>query len=377
MPFRLTPRKERRSNGVYWVVSLGRKYTGARRQRRYFGCRKEAKAFVAQSEEARHRMGCEAFALPAGLRAEALVCVQRLKPLNATLTQAVEFFIRHVPRPESAKNIEELNEEFLKSRRAMNCRPRTIVQYESYLRVIGTEFGKVDVARILRQDIEDWLEESDWSPRTRKNYLVTLTTILNFALRKGYRPDNPAASVDRPILDDRPIGILAVEQVTALLRAAKESDPEMLPALAIGLFAGLRRSEIFALDWSEIDHEHRTIEVKGIKAKTRQRRLVSLADNLIQWLNPHRRTRGPISPERNIDVFSERLRRLVKQAEITHWPHNATRHSFGSYFLCRTKDENLTASEMGNSPEVIIKHYRALVRDAEVTRYWRIVPASI
>ncbi len=75
-----------------------------------------------------------------------------------------------------------------------------------YLRVICTEFGKVDVTRILRQDIEDWLEESGWSPRTRKNYVVTLTTILNFAVGKGCRADNPAATIDRPILDDRPVG---------------------------------------------------------------------------------------------------------------------------------------------------------------------------
>lgn len=158
---------------------------------------------------------------------------------------------------------------------------------------------------------------------------------------------------------------------------AKEFNPKLLPALAIGLFAGLRRSELFALDWSEIDHEHRTIEVKGIKAKTRQRRLVSMADNPLAWLNPHRKTSGAISPERNIDVFSERLHELAVKAGITPWPHNAMRHSFGSYFLAKTKDENLTASEVGNSPEVVIKHYRALVRDADVTRYWGIVPGNV
>jgi integrase len=196
-------------------------------------------------------------------------------------------------------------------------------------------------------------------------------------VRKGYRADNPTASIERPILDDRPVGILTVEQARGLLRVAKESDPEMLPALAIGLFAGLRRSEVFALDWSEIDHEHHTIEVKGIKARTRQRRLVSVADNLGEWLNPHSKTSGPISPERNIDVFSERLHELAVKAQISPWPHNAMRHSFGSYFLGKTKDENLTASEMGNSPEVIIKHYRALVRDADVTRFWRLAPGNL
>jgi integrase len=377
MPPRITPRKERRANGIYWVVSLGRNYTGGGRQRRYFGSRKEATAFVEQSEQARHRLGCEAFILPLGLRAEALACSQRLKPMNATLTQAVDFFIRNMPRPETAKSINQLKEEFLKSRKAMNCRPRTIVQYESYLRVICAEFGKIDVTRILRQDIEDWLEESQWSPRTRKNYLVTLTTILNFAVGRGYRPNNPAATIDRPILDDRLVAILTVEQARELLRVAQEFSPEMLPALAIGLFAGLRRSELFALDWSEIDHEHRTIEVKGIKAKTRQRRLVSIADNLVEWLDPHRKATGAISPERNIDVFSERLHELAVKAGISPWPHNAMRHSFGSYLLGKTKDENLTASEMGNSPEVIIKHYRAVVRDADVMRYWRVAPGNV
>ena len=259
----------------------------------------------------------------------------------------------------------------------MNCRPRTLVQYESYFRVICQEFGKVDVAKILRPDIEDWLEESGWSPRTRKNYLVTMTTVLNFAMANGYRADNPAANIDRPILDERPVGILSVGQVEKLLRMAKDTDVEMVPALAIGLFAGLRRSEIFALDWSEIDQEHRTLEVKGIKAKTRQRRLVSMADNLVEWLKPQMKLSGSICPECNIDVFSERLRKLAVKAAISPWPHNAMRHSFGSFFLGKTKDENLTATEMGNSPGVVIKHYRALVPAAEVKRYWKVGPKNV
>ena len=155
------------------------------------------------------------------------------------------------------------------------------------------------------------------------------------------------------------------------------SDPGIVPALAIGLFAGLRRSEFFSLDWSEVDLENRTIEVKGIKAKTRQRRLVHIADNLVTWLAPHQKSTGPLMPERNIDVFSQRLRGLAQKAAINPWPHNATRHSFGSYFLGKTKDENLTASEMGNSPGVVIRHYRAVVKDAEITEYWRISPTNV
>jgi integrase len=310
------------------------------------------------------------------LRLEALACWQRLKPFNGTLTQAVEFFIHNRCRPEAAKSIADLKDEFLKSRSRMNCRPRTLVQYESYLGVICAKFGKTEVPGILRQDIEDWLEEADWSPRTRKNYLVTICALLNFAVGKGYRNDNPAARIERPILDDRPVSILTVEQVKRLMQAAQESDAQMIPALVIGLFAGLRRSEFFALDWSEIDLEQRTIEVKGFKAKTRQRRVVHIADNLHEWLVPHPGKNGHITPERNIDVFSERLRGLAQKAGIHVWPHNAMRHSFGSYFLGKTKDENLTAFEMGNSPGVVIRHYRAIVRDSDVAMYWRITPTN-
>jgi len=80
----------------------------------------------------------------------------------------------------------------------MNCRQRTLIQYESYLRVICSEFGETDITRILHQDIEDWLEESDWSPRTKKNYLVTFTTLLNYAVGKGSRPNNPVAGIGAP-----------------------------------------------------------------------------------------------------------------------------------------------------------------------------------
>jgi integrase len=373
----LKPKKWRRRQGDYWIVSLGKKYTGTSRQRRYFRSRKEAYDFLARAEDARIRLGREAFVLPLNLRAEALACWQRLKPLNITLTQAVDYFVQHRPQSEVTKPLSELKVEFLKSRKAMNCRRRTIVQYESYLKVICKNFGDTDIAEIRREDVEDWIEESQWSPRTRKNYLVTFTTLLNFAVGKGYRADNPVAAIQRPILDDRPVGILTLEQVKALLRTAQANDPAMAPVLAIGLFAGLRRSEFFALDWSEIDLENRTIEVKGIKAKTRQRRLVTVSENLLAWLLINKDRKGPISPEDNIDVFSERVRGLIQKAGIMSWPHNAMRHSFGSYFLGRTKDENLTASEMGNSPGVVVRHYRAIVKEADVVEYWGITPTNI
>ena len=59
---------------------------------------------------------------------------------------------------------------------------------------------------------------------------------------------------------------------------------------------------------------------------------------------------------------------------LVDWPQNALRHSFGSYHLAHFKNARALALEMGNSPGVIFKHYRQLVKPAAAALYWQIVP---
>ena len=91
------------------------------------------------------------------------------------------------------------------------------------------------LSEIKRQDIEDWLAETEWSGRTRKNYLVTLTTVFTWATDREYSAENPAAKISRPILDENAPGILTPVQAEALLQSAKECLPEMVAPIAIGL----------------------------------------------------------------------------------------------------------------------------------------------
>jgi integrase len=72
------------------------------------------------------------------------------------------------------------------------------------------------------------------------------------------------------------LAFLYPANLLTLLQRPTEHDSELLPMVAIQLFAGLRRSEVCALDWSEIDICEKHLEVKGVKSKTRQRRLVTL-----------------------------------------------------------------------------------------------------
>jgi integrase len=267
----------------------------------------------------------------------------------------------------------------------MGVRPRTLTQYESYLRAVGEQYGNRPINEIRSGEIEEWLAESGWSKRTRNNYVSTLSTLFIFAADRDYCLGNPAAKLPRAILDDSTPGILTVEEVVELLKVAQEEDPGMLAYVAIGLFAGLRRSELCALEWSEIDTKARTIEVKGAKAKTRQRRIVTISDNLVDWLALASKSLRP-APSRNEDVCSERLKNLcserldeegslIRKAIVDIWPHNALRHSFGSYHYAQYRDENRTAAEMGNSPAIVFRHYRALVKREAADAFWMLSPA--
>ena len=156
---------------------------------------------------------------------------------------------------------------------------------------------------------------------------------------------------------------MSVPKASKLLTNA---DKDVQPILAIGLFAGLRMSEILALNWEEVDLSDRTITVQGRKAKTRQRRVVTISDNLYGWLavTPLQEQTGPVWKQGFWGWYNRRLALDVAR--------NALRHSFGSYHYALHKNENLTAAEMGNSPSMVFRHYRAVVTPLAAKAYWQL-----
>jgi integrase len=359
----------------FWRVRLGKKFTGGKPVKKEFPDLDAARKWIGEQTGQQKETGASTYQLSPGQLAEAADAFKRLN--GAPLTEAVTYFLSHAKPAGGVRTFKEIAEEFLRSRKAMGVRPRTYVQYESYLRILGEEFNDEPISQIMRSDLEDFFTESEWSPRTRINYMVTLSTIFTFAQDRDYCPGNPAAKVGRPILEDRPVGILKIKETVALLTAALKYESAMIPAVAIGLFAGIRRSELTALDWSEINLAQGTIEVRGSKAKTRQRRIVHVCDSLKKWLLPYARQTGEVTVSKRDDVWGEHLRDLVGKAAITDYPHNGLRHSFGSYHYELHRNEQLTASEMGNSPAVIFRHYRNLVSPADAKQYFSITPRNL
>ena len=95
------------------------------------------------------------------------------------------------------------------------------------------------------------------------------------------------------------------------------TDEDLIPFLAIGLFAGIRPMEIQRLSWKDISGQY--IEVSAGKSKTRQRRLVEVLPSLSSWLQL-----GGELPARN---KRKRLTALVAKCGL-EWHQDIMRHSF-------------------------------------------------
>jgi integrase len=227
------------------------------------------------------------------------------------------------------------------------------------------------VATITSAQLDDWLRSLNFLAVTRNHYRQLLLLAFNFAVKRGYSTDNPAKNTDKAKGRKSDIGILTVTQAARLLESA---TPDVLPYIAIGLFAGLRSAEIERLDWNKIDFDSGLIEVTAQNSKTAQRRLVTMQPNLRKWLLPLRKHKGNVTPANG---FRQSFEQARAAAGITDWPVNALRHSFASYHLAHFKNAASTALELGHhDSRITFAHYRELVKPKDAERYWQIKPTD-
>ncbi len=101
---------------------------------------------------------------------------------------------------------------------------------------------------------------------------------------------------------------------------------------------------------------------------------MDLPENALEWLAPYRDRSGPIFDQ----DFRKPLARACKSARVkwkrVKWKRNALRHSFGSYRMETVKNAGQVALEMGNSAEVVMKHYFDIVEARAAKEYWDIKP---
>ena len=340
------------------------------RKRSFFETKEQANSFAAFKNAELKRNGVEGAEFPTSLRIMAQECKDRLSAYGKTLKDATEFFVRHLAASEKSCTAVQLINELVATKKADGASKRHVDDLDSRLNIFARKFDDQPVATITSAELDDWLRSLNVSPITRNHYRVLLVLAFNFAVRRGYATDNPAEKTAKAKEPKTDIGILTVTQAARLLESA---TPDMLPYIAIGLLAGLRRAEIERLDWSEIDFDDRLIKVTAEKSKTAQKRFVTMQPNLREWLLPVRKHKGRVTSE----DFNKQFVAARVAAGIDEWPDNALRHSFASYHLAHFKNASSTALELGHhDSRITFAHYRELVRPKDAERYWNIRPAK-
>jgi integrase len=297
---------------------------------------------------------------------------KQLAAYGKTVADAIEFYLPHLKASNRTCTFADLVTELRAAKKADGASAAYLKDLKCRLGQFANSFGNRLVSEIQAHEIDRWLRELGLAPQTRNNSRRVLRTAFGYATARGYATSNPAASAAKAKVIDKPPGILTVQQTASLLEAASR---EVLPYIAIGLFAGLRRAEIERLDWSQIDFETGLIEVTAQNSKTAQRRLVTMQPNLREWLLPLRKHNGSVTPS---NCFRELFEQARVAAGIAQWPDNALRHSFASYHMAHFKNAASTALELGHhDSRITFAHYRELVKPKEAHRYWEIMPSDV
>src|SRR5262249_8922558 len=342
--------------------------------RKFFKTRGEAEAEAMRQKTLLERHGREAIGFSKGQLSEFIEAERRLSAYGESIRDAVNFRVDHLERVRRhGLAVTQLVDEILEAKRRDGRSKDYIRDLRYRLGKFVQDFGQRPIAGITVAELDNWLRVLPYSPQSRTNYRTVIGLLFGYAESRGIIEKNPIPRTAKPKLVDSPPEIFTVDELRALLEAANRITPDVLPALAIGAFAGLRDAEIRRLDWGEVSLARGHIEVKAAKAKSARRRLVPIQPNLAAWLRPYAKMKGRLVPEGS----RGKVDRVCDAAGLTRWPKNGLRHSFASYRFAACQDAPRVAAELGHTnPQMLYSTYRELVLPEEAERYWKIAPVA-
>lgn len=236
--------------------------------------------------------------------------------------------------------------------------------YSRHLPPFKKQFETLSLDSITATMLQTWLDKHYSNTTSRNTARKRIVTLFRWARKMGYLPRDAMTEAEQTEAareEASEIGIISPSTLRKAFKLIREKAPEYLPALAVAVFAGLRRSEVHGQTWEDIELDRKFLKVTKAKRGTPARRLVPLCDSAVKVLQ-RQKGEGPLCSNLAID----RIRKILKTAKL-ELPDNCFRHSFISYRVAQTGNIPETSLEAGNSVRVIHRHYRELAtkEDAE------------
>lgn len=203
------------------------------------------------------------------------------------------------------------------------------------------------------------------SPKTVNNHLVPLKAMLKHAVRWGYLKESPAMYVEKPRVEHEEMEFLTPEEARLFL---KNVTPKLYPLFLTAVSTGLRRGELLALQWGDIDFANSAIHIrralyKGLfttpKSKRSMRRVV-MTPTLARTLKRHRLE----SPANKLELVFANIegkpmdgdnlvRReflpALRRAGLRKVRFHDLRHTFATLLISQGENVKLIQSQLGHA----------------------------
>ena len=282
--------------------------------------------------------------------------------------------------------------------------PSARVQYAWAADHIKKGFGAIPAGQLDRGDVARWLDElaraGHFSRRSIQMLRRFLRAALEDAVQEGLLARNVAARVPMPRevakVPKAKTAAWTAAEVTAFLRAAQGYRWEA--ALRVEVLYGLRRSEVLALRWDDVDFDAMTlrvdeglVDVRGTPMWTkgknaRSRRTIPLDASTLRALTKHRALQnqerllaGPLWEDTDLIVatqhghavhprnYSQTLERVIKRAGVPMLTSHGLRHTAATHMVRDAADVGelrAVADVLGHSPDMLMKTYAHALPDS-------------
>jgi integrase len=167
-------------------------------------------------------------------------------------------------QPAKPITFDEFSGQWLRNYAEGAVKPSTLRRYRGFItHYLNPAFGSLPLTAITPETVQQYMsrapQEHGAAPRTVNHSLVLLKLMLKHAKQWRYLRENPAQEIRRLRVEAQEMDYLKPEEIRLLLQHADEPYQTLF---LTAVLTGMRRSEVLALQWGDIDWTSSVIRVR-------------------------------------------------------------------------------------------------------------------